>query len=58
MTLWTSETGAKLSHNRVLGIGMDSPETSGYRSSEGNESGKDECVHTATGDHILSGDGV
>ncbi len=36
VTVWTSETGVKSSRNGVLDIGLDSPETRGCRSSEGN----------------------
>ncbi len=52
MTPWSSEDRTESSHNGVLGIGLDNPETGGDGNSTGNvdvESGKDECVHTDTG---------
>jgi hypothetical protein len=36
VTLWSSEDDVRSSHNGVLGIGSDSPETGGDGSSVGN----------------------
>ncbi len=36
MTLWSSEDSTESSHNGVLGIGLDIPETGGDGGSAGN----------------------